>query len=297
MKMNKMKWTLTTLAASLLIMTAAVATQAVTSRAFVSSTGNDANAASNCPQATPCKTFAGAIGVVSVGGELLALDSSGYGPVTISQSITIGAAPGATAFIIVATGTNGIVVNPGANIAVTLRNLNINGQGTLNSIGVLQQSGNLIIEHCTFTQLGIGFKATGGAATLENCDIINNTVGARGEGQGPDQTPFGGLNPARVTVIRVSGSLISFNGTAFQMHNAGANAGGNPGTDDTRGGHCNSSNIFIRNENSVASNNILGNPIFVVVTGISELNTGCGGTGEIGAYGSQIQNQTNQANQ
>src|SRR5687767_10104176 len=124
--MTHLRWTRLVLTALISILFSAVSSHAITSRAFVSSTGNDANTATNCAQSAPCRTFASAITVVSSGGELIALDSSGYGPVTVTQSITIAAAPGQTAFIIVATGTTGITVNPGAGVVVTLRNLNIN---------------------------------------------------------------------------------------------------------------------------------------------------------------------------
>lgn len=67
--MNKMKWVLSTLAVSLWIMTVAGATQATTLRAFVSSTGSDGNAATNCAQAAPCKTFAAAFPTVTAGGD------------------------------------------------------------------------------------------------------------------------------------------------------------------------------------------------------------------------------------
>ena len=96
--MKKMKWALTTLAASLVIMMFASASQATVLRAFVSSTGNDTNIGVNCVQATPCKTFAVAIGAVTAGGELIALDTSGYGPVTINKAITIATIPGVMAF-------------------------------------------------------------------------------------------------------------------------------------------------------------------------------------------------------
>jgi len=284
------------LIASFVMMFSAVSTQAITSRAFVSSTGNDANTATNCGQSAPCRTFASAISVVSSGGELIALDSSGYGPVTVNQSITIAAVPGETAFIIVAGGTNGITVNPGANVAVTLRNLNLNGQGTLNSTGILQQSGNVNIQNVTLIQLGTGLKVTGGATNVDGGAILNNTVGVRAEGQGPDQSPSVGLNPARVSVVRISGAFISFNATAFQMHNPGQNGGGSPGVEDTRGNNCNAQNIFIRSENNVTFNNIVGNTTLLTLSGLGEWNLGCGQV-FIGTYTTQTSNQNTVANQ
>ena len=49
---------------------------------FVASTGNDAAA---CSLAQPCRGFARAIAQTSAGGEVIVLDSAGYGPVTITK--------------------------------------------------------------------------------------------------------------------------------------------------------------------------------------------------------------------
>lgn len=56
------------------------------SQTFVSGAGNDSGA---CGLAAPCRTFAYAITQTSVSGEIVILDSAGYGPVTITQSVTI----------------------------------------------------------------------------------------------------------------------------------------------------------------------------------------------------------------
>ena len=59
-------------------------------RTFVSAqTGNDANTANNCSLTQPCRNFNAAIGVVNAGGEVVALDSGGYGATTISKAVTL----------------------------------------------------------------------------------------------------------------------------------------------------------------------------------------------------------------
>ena len=79
----------------LLLSLAAVATvvslgagtaQAQATRTWVSGTGDDANP---CSRTAPCKTFAGAISKTAVGGEINAIDSGGFGAVTITKAITI----------------------------------------------------------------------------------------------------------------------------------------------------------------------------------------------------------------
>jgi hypothetical protein len=54
-------------------------------RAFVASTGSDANAAQACARSAPCRTFQAAVDVVDDGGEVIALDAAGYGAVTITS--------------------------------------------------------------------------------------------------------------------------------------------------------------------------------------------------------------------
>ena len=94
-------------------------------RTFVSTGGSDAN---NCALLTPCRGFGAAVAAVAAGGEVIVLDSGGYGPVTISKSVTITAPAGVYAGISVLPGQDGVVVN-GPFVFVTLNGLTINGQG------------------------------------------------------------------------------------------------------------------------------------------------------------------------
>src|SRR5467141_906783 len=120
------------------------AAHAQASRTWVSGVGDDANP---CSRTAPCKTFAGAISKTAPGGEIDALDPGGFGAVTITKAITIDGGGGQVASTLVS-GTNGIVVQAGANDVVTLRNLRINGIGFgLNGIRFL--SGRAInIQNC-----------------------------------------------------------------------------------------------------------------------------------------------------
>src|SRR5438067_11312068 len=80
-------------------------------RTFVASSGNDANP---CTRDLPCRSFATAIASTSPNGEVVALDSAGYGPFTVTQSVAIIGAPGVHAAITVPSG-NGIAVSAGAS--------------------------------------------------------------------------------------------------------------------------------------------------------------------------------------
>src|SRR5690348_17010708 len=100
-----------------------VVMQAQASRTWVSGVGDDANP---CSRTAPCKTFAGAISKTAAGGEIDALDPAGYGAVTITKAITLDGGGGQVASVLVS-GTNGIVVQAGANDIVILRNLRLDG--------------------------------------------------------------------------------------------------------------------------------------------------------------------------
>src|SRR6476646_7332437 len=112
------------LSAALLLLAGGSA-QATISHTWVSSTGNDSNA---CTRSAPCATFAGALAKTSAGGEIDVADAGDYGPVTITQSVSIEAV-GVLATIQVTSG-NAITVNAGANDVVVLRGLTLDGQGT-----------------------------------------------------------------------------------------------------------------------------------------------------------------------
>src|SRR5687768_17506126 len=74
-------------------------------RAFVASSGNDGNAGSGCTFANPCRSFQAAHGAVDAGGEIVALDTAGYGTVVISKAVSIIGNPGAIPSIAVSTGS------------------------------------------------------------------------------------------------------------------------------------------------------------------------------------------------
>lgn len=139
--------------AALLLMLASSSGFAQASRTWVSGVGDDANP---CSRTAPCRTFAGAISKTAAGGEINVIDAGSYGSVTITKAITIdGEGSGA---VILASGTNGVVVNAGASDAVTLRNLSINGIGSgLSGVRFLEGAA-LHMENVSisrFTQRGI----------------------------------------------------------------------------------------------------------------------------------------------
>ena len=135
-------------------------------RTFVSTTGSDANA---CSLASPCRGFAKALTVTDTGGEIVVVDSGGYGAVAIGQPVSIIAPPGVYAGISVfaggATSGQGVVINAGTG-NVLLRGLTINNLGGTN--GVAFNSGAaLYVDNVTVSGFasGIGLVASTGAAS------------------------------------------------------------------------------------------------------------------------------------
>src|SRR2546427_3764029 len=134
--MNKFRFTINALAIAIFALAFASMTQAQATRTWVSGVGDDANP---CSRTAPCKTFAGAISKTAVDGEIDALDSGGFGAVTITKAITIDGDSNLAG--ILASLTTGVIINIQANSGsntVELRNLSINGAGNgINGIRVV----------------------------------------------------------------------------------------------------------------------------------------------------------------
>src|SRR5207247_4317585 len=91
-------------------------------RSFVSGYGTDAG---TCEHAAPCRTFGYAITQTNAKGEIVAIDSSGYGPVTIGKAISLIAPKGVHAGIAPSSG-DAITISAGTGDQVVLRNLYLN---------------------------------------------------------------------------------------------------------------------------------------------------------------------------
>jgi hypothetical protein len=248
-----------TLSASLKVLTCAIfvitlssIAQAQAIRTWVSGLGDDANP---CSRTAPCKTFAGAISKTAINGEIDALDPGGFGAVTITKSITLDGTQGAGFASILASGSNGVVINLGSANAndplriVRFRNLSITGTGTSGSVGTrtgvngIFISGsntsplNLVVENCLitdFSQRGISVTSAAASGTLHITDSIirnNGQAGVAVLGSGVtgaiDNTRFelnGGTTFAGLAVdgsghkIAVSNSVASSNGIGFFLN-------------------------------------------------------------------------------
>jgi hypothetical protein len=146
-------------------------------RTFVASTGSDANP---CSRVAPCRTFQAAVNAAAPGGEVVALDSAGFGSnVTITNSISIIAPPGVYAGITVFSG-DGVDINAGSSDTVILRGLTLINQGSPGGSGIaFNTGGTLHVESCVvngFGTVGIGGDGVrfgpSGSGVLEVKDSI-----------------------------------------------------------------------------------------------------------------------------
>jgi len=169
------RWVL--LAAGLLLAPVAHATA---QRTFVHSApvGDDANTAFNCSLSKPCRSFSAALGLTLAGGEIVVLDSAGYGPVTITQAVTIVAPAGVYAGITVPASGTGVKVQAGATDTVTLRGLTITTASS-QTLGIVFTSGkSLLIDRAVISGFGKGVAQFGaGNLTVRDSAISEGVTG------------------------------------------------------------------------------------------------------------------------
>jgi hypothetical protein len=213
--------------AALALLTASTMSAGATSqRTFVASNGSDANP---CTLAQPCRGFAAAVANTNAGGEVVVLDSAGYGPATITKSITIVAPRGVYAGVSVFSG-DGITID-GSMIDVTLRGLSINGQGGANGVNFVQGS-TLAIEECEVAGMnasGIVVQATNGRVAVRNSVLRHNNdngliaIGAISATLDNVNvfSNFAGVQATPGSRVMVAGTTLASNGTGVWSTSAG----------------------------------------------------------------------------
>ncbi|MEO8674733.1 MAG: hypothetical protein ABI569_04090 [Casimicrobiaceae bacterium] len=174
---------------------------ALQQRSFVGSLGLDTNA---CTLAAPCRSFGSAIAQTLAGGEVIVLDSAGYGPVTIVGPISLIAPPGVYAGISVSSGT-GITVNAGSSDVVVLRGLSINNVGA-GTNGIVVAGGlRVMIDRCAIS----GFSTGAGIAltTSGQTDLDVTETLVRDSSIGVQLATSGILSQVTLSHVRVESNL------------------------------------------------------------------------------------------
>jgi hypothetical protein len=146
------------------------ASAAAQNRTFVSATGID-NA--SCSRTSPCRSFNAAIAVVVTGGEVIALDSGGYGAASVNKAISIVAPLGVYAGVSVTSGAGIEISAPAAN--VTLKGLSINGVGGTTGIQV-DTVGQLHIENVLVTALGDGLLVYAATSFVVRDSVFRSNI-------------------------------------------------------------------------------------------------------------------------
>ena len=161
------------IAASLFAVLAPGIAAAQSARTFVSGNGSDSNP---CTVAAPCRSFAQALNVTNAGGEILVLDTAGYGTLTINKAVSIVAPAGIYGGITVPSGGTGITIPYGSG-NVVLRGLTINGGG-VGATGISISTSNKVeVYDCVISgmsQNGVSIGSNG--TTL----IVDTTVSRNG---------------------------------------------------------------------------------------------------------------------
>jgi hypothetical protein len=192
------------LAAALSMMLSAGIAQAQATRTWVSGIGDDANP---CSLTAPCKTWAGAFGKTAAGGEIDALNSGGYGTLTINKAITLDGGTNIastltgtlTGFTVVAAATDRVLLRnlsiQGANVgptgiritsakSVTIENVTINGMGTGVARGIDVQCSSAcrvsVLNSRIDSNTGIGMVFQGTVANAVIADVSNSSASGNG---------------------------------------------------------------------------------------------------------------------
>jgi hypothetical protein len=207
-------------------------------RTFVASSGLDANP---CSLTAPCRSFAAALAHTDANGEIIVIDSAGYGSVTIDKSVALIAAPGVYAGITAANSANGVTVN-GAGIDVTLRGLAINGQGGGRGIFVASAA-HVYIDRCdvsNFNAEGLYVNAAGVEVRVRDSTFQTNfgagvnmvlgqltMIGSRVFGNGG-----GGVRAVATLTSIVRSGILANGGDGIFTDSGGATNAGVTLTDD-----------------------------------------------------------------
>jgi hypothetical protein len=238
-------------------------------RVYVSGLGNDSNASTGCPRANPCRTLATAYTVVQNGGEIIALDPADYGPVTITEQLSILGVEGAE--IGVATAGAGITINAPATDRVIVKNFIISGAGAANTRGIELNTGQLTLVNSVLKNLSVGLNVSSTKADVINSDFIGNTTGIQTDGAGVPYNSNVGVylvnKPPYTTLVRIAWGSNVNNTTAFNENNP-TSTGGQP-----------SATIWIlalSNVSSAMTNNVAGYTTLMSTSGTGSTATNLG---------------------
>jgi hypothetical protein len=205
------------LAATLGCVAASAPAAAQATRTFVSGFGDDSLP---CTRLLPCRTFFVAMTRTATGGEIDCLDAAGFGPLTITRSLTIACDATVRQGGVFALANNAITINIPATSFVTLSGLLVNGlansasPASLNGISIVQ-GGVITIRNTTITGFGAGFginftPTATAQLTLDDVMVTENGTAATALTGGLLVKPAAGVTGT----VRITGSRFRNNANA-----------------------------------------------------------------------------------
>jgi hypothetical protein len=174
-------------------------------RVFVASYGSDSNP---CTFLSPCRNFQQAVNVVDAGGEVTAIDSAGFGPITINKAVTITSPAGVEAGIAANANADAIDINAGTNDTVVLSGLTLAGDNSAFH-GISFGSG-AALEIISCAIRGFFYAAVYVAPTTNARVLISNTV-VNDSGNGIALSTQGGSVIAAVDHVTLNNNGVAFN--------------------------------------------------------------------------------------
>ncbi len=222
-----------------------VTAQAQNARSFVATTGNDAN---TCGSASYCRTFARALAVTNSGGEIVVVNSGGYGPFTVSHPVVISAIGIDASVTQTTAGQNAITINTTGNVSISGLNLSGGAAGNdgilVQTVGFLhlysmqiQNFANHGIEVSSATGLsiydskvtdnGVNGLLTNSSTFVQNTAFDNN--GSAGALSNAGYLAIAGSSAQHNSIgfqavggtISLDGDSVSLNGTGLMMQSGG----------------------------------------------------------------------------
>jgi len=174
-----------------LVLSAFAISNAGAQRTFVASDGADTNP---CTLAAPCRGFQAAIDAVAAGGEVVAMDTAGYGAMEIHKSVSVIVPPGVHAGLSPSAGIplpgypgqfGVVLVDIQDTDVVVLRGLNINQQGTVTGgiEWISTHGGTVYVENVVvngFPKEGVYVQAPAATLIVKDSVFRNNGVGIYG---------------------------------------------------------------------------------------------------------------------
>ena len=138
-------------------------------RVFVSGNGNDINP---CSVSQPCRTIQQALAVVTAGGDIVVLDSAGYGStVSINKSVNIISPDGIYGVI-----SGGFVINATTADIIRIKGIDIIGTSTASGTGVdIGFCKRTELERMRISHIGTGIRISQDIHAVINNLIITDT--------------------------------------------------------------------------------------------------------------------------